>query len=391
MSMDPLATPAGASALRTHRALMRGAQGTSIFAWLLIFQVFLLSYGFEHALFSVLILYASAQVLAFFLTPLTAPALRFGVRRALAFGTLCMILVAVVIALMFIPGNPLTFFTLLSLFIIFSGLQRALYWVPYQSVTPTLERVPVPELALMAVPLVSGALLAMPRAGFLVFIGAAMCALGALVSLIRVPERVEAFEWSVTETVQALFARKHRAILASGILDGIQGTALLLVWPLVIFVIVRADWFLFGLLFSLSLLLTYALRGHMQRVLKRLRAERSEALLALLVLASWLARLAAPAPAAILGANVFAHTTISPKRFGIDEGAGEQVADGGHFIDEYTALKEMALHIGRILACLACILILPLSGLVALTLVLVLAALASAFSITMARRAARTL
>lgn len=129
----------------------------------------------------------------------------------------------------------------------------------------------------------------------------------------------------------------------------------------------------------------------MQRVLKRLRAERSEALLALLILGAWIARLAAPGPAAILGANVFAHTTISPKRFGIDESAGEQAADGGHFIDEYTALKEMALHIGRILACLLCILCVPLSGIVALTLVLVLAALASALSIAMARRAARSL
>lgn len=389
--MGLLATPDGARALRTHRMFMRGAQGTSIFAWLLIFQVFLFSYGFEHALFSVLILYTSAQVLAFFLTPLTAPALRFGVRRALAFGTLCAIFVAVIVALMFIPGVPFTFFTLLSLFVVFTALQRALYWIPYESVIPAAERVQIPELALMGVPLVSGVLITTPGAGSLVFIGAAICALIALVSLIRVPERVEAFEWSVTETVGALFEPRHRSILMSGILDGIQGAALLFVWPLVIFIIVRADWFLFGLIFSLSLLFTYLLRSHIQRVLKRLRAERSETLFSLLVLGAWVARLAAPAPAAILAANVFAHTTISPKRFGVDESAGEQAADSGHFIDEYTALKEMALHIGRIFSCLVCMILIPLSGMGALALTLALAGVASVVSIVMARRAARTL
>lgn len=390
--MESLATPLGARALRTHRTLMRLSLGTTVFAWLLIFQVFSSAFGFEHALVSVLVLYVFSQALAFLLTPLSAPALRFGVRRALAFGTLCAAFMSTAIALMFAPESPVSFFALLSVFVVFMALQRSLYWVPYQSVAPQIPRTRLPEILLLLAPLLAGFLIGVPGLGVFVFIAAALCALFALIPLIRIPERVEAFEWSVGETIRALFAKRHRNILVSGILDGIQGATLLLLWPITIFTIIRGDWFLFGFLFSLSLLITLIARSSVQKMLKRLGAERSDTILALVALGAWGARLVAPAPLAIVSADVFAGTTISPRRFSVDLHASEQAADGGHFIDEFTALKEMALHLGRIITCLMCITFLfSLSGSFALASIIVLAGIASAVSVIRARRAARAL
>ena len=135
----------------------------------------------------------------------------------------------------------------------------------------------------------------------------------------------------------------------------------------------------------------FFLRSRVQKALKRLRAERSDTILALLAFGAWGARLAAPAPLAIVSADVFSGTTISAKRFSVDAHAGEQAADGGHFIDEFTALKEMALYLGRILACLFCIMLITFSGSFALAGTIILAGIASAASVIRARRAARAL
>lgn len=388
--MEPFATPTGARALRTHRILMRLALGTSVFAWLLIFQAFLSGFGFEQALFGIVLLYALSQALAFLLTPLSAPALRFGVRRALAVGTLSAVFMLAAIAFMFAPGNPSSFFALMSAFIVFSALQRSFYWVPYESVAPETPRAPLPEIILMCLPLMMGALLS-ERLGALIFVGGSIAAFLALVPLIRVSERVEAFEWSLRETLRALFARRNRGLLTSGVLDGFQGVSLLLLWPITIFIIIRWEWLLLGGILSLTLFATFFLRSRVQKILKKIRADRSDLLLGLIALGAWGARLAAPAPLAIVSVDVLAGSTISPKRFSIDPHVGEQFADGGHFIDEYTALKEMALHLGRILACLICIALLPFSAPLALAGTLLIAGFASATSVILARRAARAL
>lgn len=389
--MPSFATPLGARALRTHRLLMRIVHGTSVFAWLLIFQSFFVYAGFEHALFATVVLFVCLQILAFFLTPLSAPALRFGVRRALAFGTLFASFSSASFALLFAPVGVFDAFALLVAFVIFSAIHRALYWVPYESVTPHTAYSSLPEFILISIPFCLGLLLSVPGFGMFVFIGASVCALCALIPLVSVPERVEAFEWNTTETLFALFSRRNRDLLIRGMLDGIQGAGLLLLWPIVIFVIIRGDWFLFGFILSLTLLMTLLLRSWVQKTLKRIHADRSDVVLGLIALGAWGARLVSPAPIAILASDVFAHTTISPKRFSIDIHGSMQSADAGHFIDEYTALKEMALHLGRIIACVLCIALISLSAQFALAGTLFLAGCAAAVSVVLARRAARAI
>jgi hypothetical protein len=361
-----------------------------VFAWLIIFYSLLSTFSFEHALSAVLVLYIFSQTLAFLLTPLSAPALRFGMRRALAFGTLFAAFMCTSLALLFASGSPFSFFALVGAFVVFSALHRALYWVPYESVDPTLSRIPLPELALVFLPFTVGLLIS-AELGAIVFAAGALCALLALIPLLGVPERVESFEWNISETISAFFARKNRTLVMLGVLDGIQGAALLLLWPISVFIIVRGNWLLLGTLLSGTLLITHLLRSRVQKALKRIRADRSDTLLALLAFSAWGARVAAPVPFAILSADVFASTTISPKRFSVEPHAGEQYADGGHFIDEYTALKEMALHLGRIAACALCIALLSFSVSLALGGTLFLAGCAAATSLVLARRAARAL
>ncbi|GAI08133.1 unnamed protein product, partial [marine sediment metagenome] len=54
----------------------------------------------------------------------------------------------------------------------------------------------------------------------------------------------------------------------------------------------------------------------------------------------------------------------------------EQMADRGHYIDEYTVLREVSLNVGRVLMLTLCFILL---GFVGLTWTFLLAAIASLF------------
>lgn len=64
-------------------------------------------------------------------------------------------------------------------------------------------------------------------------------------------------------------------------------------------------------------------------------------------LTPWLFRLVVAGPISVVLVDAYFYTT-APRRFGVDPFVLEQSTDGGTLIDEYTALKELGLHAGRL-------------------------------------------
>jgi len=60
-------------------------------------------------------------------------------------------------------------------------------------------------------------------------------------------------------------------------------------------------------------------------------------------------------PASIILADAYLHT--GNPRISTDHSTFEQTSDAGHFIDEYTVLREVGLLIGRILLCITFVLV----------------------------------
>lgn len=397
-------TPASGAAvergnsLATHRFLMRLAMGAgSVFAWIFVFRGFyLVSGSTEAALFAVAIMYALMQGIVFLLTPLSGFALRGGMRRALAYGTLIASFAFACLSVVFAPQLPGEFaFGMIASFVILMGMHRALYWVPYRTeIADTGVYVSASrgeEIFLASVPFLAGLMIETVWLGPEALLAlAAFVALASLIPLIRIPESYEGFGWGFLETFLALFSRPNQSLLALSLADGIQGAALLLVWPLAAFIIIGQSFLGLGLILTLTLIIAPYVRAAVRKALRRFRAERSITVMTALVFSSWMLRLVASSPLQILVVDVYAQSGSSPKRFSIDHAAHDQSADGAHYVDEYTALKEMGLALGRIIACLLLAAVaLFVHAAAAFGAIIVLAALASVVSIVVSQRASR--
>jgi hypothetical protein len=286
--------------LSLHRLLMRfSSAATSAFLWVFIFEYFAVRTTIGHALVSTALLYALSQTTTILLVPFALKRLRGGMRRALVYGTLLQAAAFVFLGALLggIFPHGLTAIALLF------GAYRALYRVPYAVEYAALAGASTPglflEIALALVPLIAGMSLvvsAVPPAQL--FFAAASLALLSLVPISFVPNVYEAFSWGYQETFAHLAAPENRRLLLSSVGKGLQGCALFFAWPLVLLFIFAGSLVGLGAAFSATLLFVLLFRASNRRVLV------------------------------------------------------EDHADGGTFLDEYTALKEIGMGLGRILLCI---------------------------------------
>ncbi len=379
-------------ALLLHRMLMRF--GLTVANLLALVSIAVTSIGLTRSVtagvIATLLWYALAQLVVFILTPLSGRALRHGTRRGLVYGTLAAASACIFFASFYTTVLPLqATLAAMALYILGMALHRALYWVPYSTTLPSAPSA-IEMLIRACVPLVLGVVLsAFPSLLPLMFLFAGFCILISIVPLMRVSDTYEHFEWHYGETFEALFASAQHDLLKFSIIDGMQGLTLIVLWPLIIFIILRYSFLGLTIVLTVTALVTALIRFTGSAVLRRLN--RSTPLMATLVFSSWIIRLVPSAIPQFLLVDVYHHTIRAPQRASVDPLLMEQAADAAHYVDEYTALKEMGMALGRFFMCLFVIFATLVFGLqLACALSIVLIAIVATYSFVSTRRLARS-
>lgn len=371
-------------ALTLHRFLMRGAlAGGHIFAWIFAFEFFYaLEASIDHAFVRTILLYALSQTVTCLVTPLAARSLLFGAGRVLM---LAVPLAAVAFVLLgatfdgWFSGISASYSMIA--FALAMGLYRALYWTPYDVEFSAHARTSgsiFPELLIALMPLIGGLLVVSVRNGpaALSYWGAVII-IGSVIPLFFVRDIRERFTWGYRETFRRLLSINDRHIAVGSFLDGISGAVLLLFWPFAIFLIVGNSHGTLGLVLSLTFCVAILMRKFVRTVLGRLRVERSLLVHTVFAVTPWLFRFFVASPVGVIFVDSYFYSTTS-RRAGVDAVAYEQAADGGSYVDEYTALKEVALALGKITICLAAAAILSFASVpIVLGFALLAAAIAS--------------
>ena len=371
-------------ALSLHRALFRFAfAGVNVYAWIFVFQYFfLVEPDVAHALVRTVLLYALSQTVTCLTTPYAARLLLSGARRTLILATTVAASSFVVLGAAFEGfwgGN----YTPAALVVFACGLgaYRALYWIPYEievEATGSGRRTRFAEFCIALAPFIGGVFIAAVPFGpiSLLFAGAALILI-AVVPAFYLRDIQERFTWGYRETFGQLVEPANRGIVVSTVLEGVSGAGLLLFWPLAIFTITGWSYETLGLILSLTFVMAILGRPLIRRGLRKVNAPNSTAMNVVLAFTPWVFRMLVATPLGIIGVDSYFYTT-TPRRIGLDPLTFEQTADAGSFVDEYTALKEMALSLGRILICAVgavCALLFPLPA--AFIAVFLVAALAS--------------
>lgn len=376
------------NAAHFQRLLMRVAfSGAHVFAWVGVFAILAMQKGsIVLGLSAVAFLYALTHVIVILLTPLVAKNLAHGMRDQMTLGVLAASAAFAALGIGYLVGGD-ALFAGISIFAVLLGIYRALYFTPYAVISGASKRIAFLDILVVLLPAASGLLLLyVAQMPALLYFGAAAVLAASVIPIFWIRDRHEGFAWSYRGTFHELFDPKHRRLLISSICDGIEAAALLLVWPIVIWLALGGSMVLLGLVISVTLLLAQFVRA----LFHRMQWSPTPMQESFVQISAWIFRTIAGTAGAIVLVDLYSGSASSQHTRGIDSATLEQAADNHTYVDEFTALKEMGNATGRIILCMLVGILAPLVsfGTTAVG-VFVLAGLLSALSIYVSRQHAR--
>lgn len=325
-----------------------------------IFGVIFL-YKILGSLSAVLWIYLFVSLFYFLLLPLWAKLLRLvSLHILMSLGTV--LLLGNVLVLYFLsPGSsswPQAF--LIIILIIAEVAHRLFYWVPYHvdlaRFIDTHHR--GRQLSSLAI-LISLICVALPafsafvivKFGFpVLFILAACLILMSVFPIFFVKSGRETFSFRYLETFGKLLHKKHLKSNLAYFANGFQNAISMIVWPVFIFLILKGQYLKVGLISAAIILVVCILRYVVGEATDRLDKKKLIRTGSILYAFGWLFKALSGAATSIFLAGVYHDFSAVVVYTPFDALMYEIAADQGHYVDEFTILREMSLHVGRVAA-----------------------------------------
>ena len=354
--LEKLSNPFAERVLWMHRFLLRTAFAVSnVFGWIFVFEYFFAIQSEIGIAFSrTVLMYAFVSTVTCLLVPFSATKLRKGMRSQMMWGVVFVAIAYTLLGATFTGLFGIYSFVAVVGFGICMGVYRALYWIPYEVERYALGKRRARllyEILIALAPVSAGYLMlwgSVPES--MLLFGAVVLMILSLLPLMIIPDTYESFVWRYRETFGELFMPAHRRLLVGAMIDGVQGTGVLLVWPIIIFLVVGWSYTLFGLLLSISFLSIILMRGRVAHTPHPIGIFNSLPIRIAIVSSAWMGRLFVANPFSIIIMHLY-ERTAGQVHTTIDHSAHEQSADVGHFVDEYSTLREMGLSLGRMALC----------------------------------------
>ena len=209
------------------------------------------------------------------------------------------------------------------------------------------------------------------------FITAVILYLISGIPYITIPHTQEKFSWDYLQTLKNFFAKKNRKEVIAFASDGAETATVIVIWPIFIFQLLQGDYLKIGALstfiIAFSIILQLALG---KRLDKTARKEKVLKFGTVLSSVSWIIKIFIETTLQIFIIGAFHNLMRIFTRIPFDTLSYEIAADKGHFVDEFTVLREIAINLGRVFSLVAAAIIaiyLPIQYL------FILAAIASVF------------
>lgn len=172
------------------------------------------------------------------------------------------------------------------------------------------------------------------------------------ISYLFVPETNEKFTWSYFETWKQFAAPKHRMALISLAANGAETTFSIIVWPIFVYELVQGDLLQVGILSTLIVFVTIGIQLFLGRYIdKSSKKKRSFLQLgSFFDSVGWIAKIFVLSTTHIFVAGLYHNVTKIFTKTSYNTIIVDMTADQGHYADEFTVIREMAIHLGRAFA-----------------------------------------
>lgn len=308
---------------------------------------------FNNSFRAVALLFAFAFGSFAVFTPLSAMFIeRLGLKRMLIISIFFLPLT--ILSLVWWDTNP----TLsLCAYLLFGLIYRLLYWTPYHidmaKFTKAEDRGKqlsllsnISEVVLSTTPFIAGLIIA--AYGFnTIFILVSLFMGLSIIPLFFIDNTCERYKFGYFETYQKLFSKKNRSLMLAYAGDGIQSGVRIIIWPIFIFVLLEGNYAAIGFVTMVTILLLIVLRFVIGGLADTWNRKRLLVLGVFLSTTGWIAKAFVDTGLQIFVADTYHRMGRAVNRLSADILMYDQAVDNGHYIDEYTVLRELAVNLGR--------------------------------------------
>ncbi len=281
---------------------------------------------------------------------------KFGFRRALQVSVILAALFYTIFY--FINKDNLVYLIPLSIFTLV--FFRLFHWLPFHVdfAKFTNKKTRARQVSMLSatrmilgvfIPIISGFIIV--RFGFdVLFVIAIILWLVSGIPYLTLPRTKEKFSWSLKKTWQEFFSKERRKMVLVYMADGAENMVGLVVWPIFIFQVLKGNYFQVGAISTLIIGFTVSLQLVIGKLID-VKISKKKALKwgTLLYSSGWVIKIFVSTAFQIFIAGAYHSVTDILLRTPFDALTYEIAADQGHYVDEFTVLREMALQSGRLI------------------------------------------
>lgn len=287
---------------------------------------------------------------------------RIGLRRSLRAS---IFFVSLFYASLFLIDNYFILFVILSLILL--TLYRVSFWYPFHvdfaKFTKKEDRGKNVSLIWASysflsiiMPLISGWLIGIY--GFnIVIIIVIIVYMSSYIPFLTLPRTKEKFSWNYKETLRQFFSKQNRKLVIAHMANGAESAVTMVIWPIFIWQLLKGNFFNVGAVSSLIVLASVVLQLVVGKYADIFNKRKMMHWGSVFYAFGWIIKIYVLTAFHIFIAGAYHSFTRIFKDTPFDTLNYEIMADHGHYIDEYTVLKELAVHLGKALILLFAILV----------------------------------
>lgn len=320
---------------------------------------------FDLNLVALIIWYICVYVVRVPLLPLGSKLFsKIGLVPSMVIGTIAWALFYVVASILHVVPDwqPLL---LLGLIVLIQGVFNATYWTPFHvDFAKFLKKgrrgkqvsilYATRDALAVIMPVLAGFLVAKYSYGSIFGI-AVFIILISIIPLLFLPHVEVKYEFGFFETFKKMFTKKYRPLSLGMMAHGAEGVVSTVIWPIFLFAVFAGRHLEIGAFASIivvvSILLRLILGGWLDKHKKRKALKLGVDLYAL----GWLAKAFVSSVGGVFAASTFHSFGSIMMQTPLDVMTYEKAADAGHYVDEFTTIREIALSMGRALMLIALI------------------------------------
>jgi MFS family permease len=156
------------------------------------------------------------------------------------------------------------------------------------------------------------------------------------------------YEFGFIETFGKLVSKKYRYLSLSMFAFGVETIVAYAIWPVFLFVIFRGDYLEVGIFSSIIVLVGMLLQVFMGNLTDRKRPKKLLAFGVDLYAFGWIGKAFVQSVGGVFAASTFHMFGSIMMRTPLDTMMYQKAADSGHYVDEFTTIREMAMTFGRV-------------------------------------------